>query len=182
MNKRKKEAANMFFSAFLVLAYVICAYFLIQLSRKLTNSTLMALIIIAVVAGFGLFLFYATRVGDGKQIMRFSPSVLILMVLPSLYVICAFFAVGLPLHEQIVDTEQILYLAAITLGYSIPYTFTSGFEIVSAEDVYYPKDEEEKPDGEDEVTDDDGKEVKNEKNEKNGKNSKNSKNGGKKKK
>lgn len=142
MNKKRKESANMFFSAFLVIAYVVCSYFLIQLASSLANQTLIEVIIIALIVVFGAFLFYATRVGDGKQILRFSPAVLILMVLPSIYVISAYFAVGLPFHTQISSTEPVLYLAAVTLGYAIPYTFTSGFELVSAEDVYYPNREE----------------------------------------
>ncbi|MDE7390266.1 MAG: hypothetical protein K2M82_04925 [Lachnospiraceae bacterium] len=136
MKKRKKEAINMFFSAFLVMAYIVCSYFLLQLAYKMTNITFVQIAIIALMTIFGLFLFYATRVGDGKQVKRFSPSVLILMVLPSIYVISAFFAVGLPLHDQIFNTEQVLYLASVTLGYSIPYTFTSGFELVTEEEVY----------------------------------------------
>ncbi len=143
MKKRRRDTANMFFSAFLVLAYVVCAYFLFKLCENLTNATLNAAIILLIVAGFGLFLFYATRVGDGKQVLRFSPIVLIMLVLPSIYVISAFFAVGLPLHDEIYDCEQVLYIAAITLGYSIPYTFTSGYEMVSAEDVFMPKDDDE---------------------------------------
>lgn len=143
MNKRNKEALNMFFSAFMVVAYVICCYFIIQLSSTMTNVTLQTGVTIVLVIFFGVMLFYATRVGDGKQIVRFSPSVLILMVLPSLYAICAFFAVGLPLHAQITENSVIMYLAAVTLGYGLPYTFTSGFEMVDAEDVFYPERSEE---------------------------------------
>lgn len=143
MKKRKKEAVNMFFSAFLVIAYVVCSYFLIQLISTLTNQILAGLLILLIVVVFGLLMFYATRVGDGKQILRFSPSVLILVVLPSIYVISAFFAVGLPLHEQLSSNIVIVYMAAMALGYGIPYTFTSGFELVSAEDVFNPKDDEE---------------------------------------
>ncbi|MBQ3970226.1 MAG: hypothetical protein II685_07075 [Clostridia bacterium] len=143
MNKRNKEALNMFFSAFMVVAYVICCYFIIQLSSTMTNVTLQTGVTIVLVIFFGVMLFYATRVGDGKQIVRFSPSVLILMVLPSLYAICAFFAVGLPLHTQITENSVIMYLAAVTLGYGLPYTFTSGFEMVDAEDVFYPERSEE---------------------------------------
>lgn len=148
MKKRSKEAANMFFSAFLVFAYVICSYFLLQLASSLTSNTLYSVVTVAVVVVFGVLLFYATRVGDGKQVVRFSPSVLILVVLPSLYAVSAFFAVGLPLHEQIIQNTIVLYLAAVALGYGIPYTFMSGFEMVAAEDVYFPehfekKDEEE---------------------------------------
>lgn len=143
MKKRKKDAANMFFSAFLVFAYVVCSYFLLQFITTLTNQTLMESLVVLIVAVFGLLLFYATRVGDGKQVLRFSPSVLILIVLPAIYVISAYFAVGLPLHTQIAKNTTLIYLAAVALGYGIPYTFTSGFELVSAEDVFFPKDDEE---------------------------------------
>ncbi len=143
MKKRKKDAANMFFSAFLVFAYVVCSYFLLQFITTLTSQTLIESLVVLIVAVFGLLLFYATRVGDGKQVLRFSPSVLILIVLPAIYVICAYFAVGLPLHTQIANNTTLIYLAAFALGYGIPYTFTSGFELVSAEDVFYPKDDEE---------------------------------------
>ena len=139
MSKRTKEAWNMFFSAFLVIGYVTCCYFILQLASTITNQTLYDGITIVLVVIFGLLLFYATRVGDGKQIMRFSPSVLIFIILPSLYVISAFFAVGLPLHDQINESNIILYLAAVALGYGIPYSFTSGFEMVAAEDVFYPE-------------------------------------------
>ena len=148
MKKRTKEAANMFFSAFLIIAYVICCYFILQLASTITNQALYSGVTIALVVFFGVMLFYATRVGDGKQIIRFSPSVLILIVLPSLYVISAFFAIGLPLHEQISESEVILYLASVALGYGVPYTFTSGFELVAAEDVYYPEHFEDKKDEE----------------------------------
>jgi len=148
MKKRTKEAANMFFSAFLVAAYVVCSYFILQLSSRLTDRTAYSVVLIAVVVVFGVLLFYATRVGDGKQIVRISPSVIVLMVLPSVYTISAYFAVGLPLHEVMVQNEVILFLAAVILGYGIPYSFLSGFETVAAEDVYFPehfedKDEEE---------------------------------------
>lgn len=129
----------MFFSAFLVVAYVICSYFIIQLASSVTNANAYSAIMLAIVFFFGIMLFYATRVGDGKQVLRFSPSVLCLIVLPSLYVVCAYYAVGLPLHEKLVNSSVIMYLAAVSLGYGIPYTFTSGFEMVAAEDVYYPE-------------------------------------------
>lgn len=144
MSKRTKEALNMFFSAFLVIGYVTCCYFILQLASTITNQTLYDGVTIVLVIIFGLMLFFATRVGDGKQVMRFSPSVLILMVLPSLYVISAYFAVGLPLHTQLIENSIILYLAAVSLGYGIPYSFMSGFEIVAAEDVFYPERSEER--------------------------------------
>lgn len=154
MKKRRKEAANMFFSAFLVFAYVVCSYFLLQLVNKLTSQTVAQLVVVAIVAVFGLLVFYATRVGEGKQVLRFSPSVLVLIVLPSVYAISAFFAVGLPLHDQLANNATVIYLAAMALGYGIPYTFTSGFEMVAAEDVYFPKDEEEEESEEEENKED----------------------------
>ena len=148
MKKRTKEALNMFFSAFLVVAYVVCSYYIIQLSSSVTNEKLYSAIMLGIVFFFGLMLFYATRVGDGKQVVRFSPSVLCLIDLPAIYVISAYFAVGLPLHETMVNSSVIMYLAAIALGYGIPYTFTSGFEMVAAEDVYFPEHFENKEDEE----------------------------------
>lgn len=154
MKKRRKESANMFFSAFLVIAYVVCCYFVLQLATSITNAALYSGITIGLVVFFGLLLFYATRVGDGKQVLRFSPSVLILMVLPAIYVISAFFAIGLPLHEQISNNSIILYLASVVLGYGIPYTFTSGFEMVAAEDVFYPERSEKEAEDEAEEEED----------------------------
>lgn len=148
MKKRTKEALNMFFSAFLVMAYVVCSYYIIQLASSVTNEKLYSVIMLGIVFFFGLMLFYATRVGDGKQVVRFSPSVLCLIDLPAIYVISAYFAVGLPLHETMVNSSVIMYLAAIALGYGIPYTFTSGFEMVAAEDVYFPEHFENKEDEE----------------------------------
>lgn len=148
MKKRTKEALNMFFSAFLVVAYVVCSYYIIQLSSSVTNEKLYSAIMLGIVFFFGLMLFYATRVGDGKQVVRFSPSVLCLIDLPAIYVISAYFAVGLPLHETMVNSSVIMYLAAIALGYGIPYTFTSGFEMVAAENVYFPEHFENKEDEE----------------------------------
>ena len=134
----------MFFSAFLIVAYVACSYFIIQLADSVTNTTLYGVINLSLVAFFGTLLFYATRVGDGKQVIRFSPSVLCLIVLPAIYIICAYYAVGLPLHEKIQNSSIVMYMSTVALGYGIPYTFTSGFEMVAAEDVYYPEHFEDK--------------------------------------
>ena len=151
MNKRKKEAANIFFSAFLVLSYAICCYFIMQLASKSATMAVYNGIAVVLTVLFGTLLFYATRVGNGKQVVRFSPSVLILMVLPSIYAISAYYAIGLPLHDQMLQNDILIHLAAVTLGYGIPYTFLSGFETVAAEDVFYPEHfEEEKKDKEDE--------------------------------
>ena len=139
MKKRKREALNMFFSAFLVIAYVVCSYFVMQLASSVTNQKAYSGILLGIVTLFGTLLFYATRVGDGKQVIRFSPSVLVLIVLPAVYLICAFYAVGLPLHEKLQNASIVMYLACVSLGYGLPYTFTSGFEMVAAKDVYFPE-------------------------------------------
>ena len=130
-DKKNKNTSNLVFSAFLVIAFVICAYFfsgIITTSTGMNDSikTLLSALIFVV---FGLFLFYATRVGDGKQVKRFSLATLLIMDIPALYIIIASVAQGLPFSAQIAECPTIIYLAAITLGYGIPYTFVSGYEI-----------------------------------------------------
>ncbi len=84
----------------------------------------------AVFVVFGLLLFYSTRVGDYKPVYRFSVITLIVLVVPSLYIILANFAAGFPLHDQIASQSELFILACIALGYGVPYTFLSGFEVV----------------------------------------------------
>ena len=103
----KKNTVNLFFSAFLILAFVVCAHFFSNFALG-QNQVLSNVIQLFVYTVFGLLLFYATRVGDGKPVKRFSPITLIIMVLPALYIMIAF-------------------------GYGIPYTFLSGFEIAEEE-------------------------------------------------
>ena len=129
----KKDNVNLFFSAFLVLAFVVCAHFFTQFTNTLTSGV-GTIITIALYVVFGLLLFYATRVGDGKAVKRFSVVTLIVMVLPALYIIIASMAAGLPLHDVFAseysgNVSLIVSLAGIALGYGIPYTFLSGFEI-----------------------------------------------------
>ena len=128
---KKKEIGNLLFSAFLITAYLICAYFLVGLiDNSFTEQpAIQALLTAGVFCLFGLLLFYATRVGDGKQVWRFSPVTLIVMVLPALYIILADVITGLPLHSQIVSRTELVYLAGAVLGYGIPYTFLSGYEL-----------------------------------------------------
>lgn len=144
----KKDNVNLFFSAFLVLAFIVCAHFFTQFTKTLT-SNVGTIISIALYVVFGLLLFYATRVGDGKAIKRFSIVTLIVMVLPALYIIIASMASGLPLHDIFVSETSgsvslIVSLAGIALGYGIPYTFLSGFEVaddesdIKAEEVSVP--------------------------------------------
>ena len=128
----KKDTINLFFSAFLILAFIVCAHFFSSFAQTLTGfmGTLVNLLVYVV---FGLLVFYATRVGEGKAIMRFSPLTLIIMVIPSLYIMIASMASGLPLHDAFVtDTGAasiITTLAAVSFGYGIPYSFLSGFEV-----------------------------------------------------
>jgi hypothetical protein len=128
-----RDTINLFFSAFLVIAFIVCAYFLSQFTSTL-SATASSVVSILLYAVFGLLLFYATRVGDGKAVFRFSISTLIVMVLPSLYIIIASIASGMPLHSSFATASTgsisiIVALASVALGYGIPYSFVSGFEI-----------------------------------------------------
>lgn len=134
----KKDNVNLFFSAFLVLAFVVCAHFFTQFTNTLT-SNVGTIISIALYVVFGLLLFYATRVGDGKAVKRFSLVTLIVMVLPALYIIISSMATGLPLHDVFAsdisgNVSLIVSLAGVALGYGIPYTFLSGFEVADDEE------------------------------------------------
>ena len=87
MDKKQKSSLNLFLSAFLIVAYVICAYFFERLiGARVDSATLQTLFKISIYIIFGLVLFYATRVGEGKQIVRFSLSSLVLLVIPSTYI------------------------------------------------------------------------------------------------
>ena len=138
MKGKKKENLNLFFSAFLVLGYIVCTYFFMTLAATLQPLP-QTLILIAVFLVFGLLLFYATRVGDGVPVKRFSPIILCVLDIPCLYAILAYAVPNLPLHDQISEAVPIFYFAAIALGYGIPYTFFSGFEM--KEDVYETEEE-----------------------------------------
>ncbi len=139
---KKKWDINQLLSAFLVIAYIICMFFLEQVIGTLENSTLRLALLVLMCVVFGLLLFYATRVGDGKQIMRFSLSVLILMVLPGLYIVLCTFFPSLPLASQIIQSSIVPILGFVMLGYGIPYTFTSGYER-EVEEAPAPQEEEE---------------------------------------
>lgn len=128
-NARKKDTGSLIFSAILVTAFMVCSYFFMGMIDGVNQAWLKSLLCILVFVVFGLFLFYATRVGDGKQVVRFSPATLILMDLPALYIILAAMISELPFSTEIVSCSPIIYLASIVLGYGIPYTFVSGYEI-----------------------------------------------------
>ena len=72
----KKNTVNLFFSAFLILAFVVCAHFFSNFALG-QNQVLSNVIQLFVYTVFGLLLFNATRVGDGKPVKRFSPITLI---------------------------------------------------------------------------------------------------------
>lgn len=124
----KKDTINLFFSAFLVTAYVICSFFFSQLASSMSQG-MRGFINVLIYSVFGLILFYATRVGEGKQILRFSPMTLIFLVIPAFYIILAFLVPAMPFGEQISENSLIMTVAAVALGYGLPYTFLSGYEI-----------------------------------------------------
>lgn len=127
----KADKINLFFSAFLIVAFIVCAHFFTQFTATLpgiAGSIVTALIYVV----FGFLMFYATRVGDGKAVKRFSLITLLIMCVPSLYIIIASFASGMPLHEVFVaesGQSVIVTLACVAFGYGIPYSFFSGFEL-----------------------------------------------------
>ena len=117
----KQEHINLFFSAFLIIAFIVCSNFFSSFTSTQDMFT-MQIISSAVYAVFGLLLFYATRVGDGKAIARFSPITLIVLVLPSLYIIIATLGASMPLHDVFVDKSAghlsiISSLAAVALAF-----------------------------------------------------------------
>lgn len=133
----KRDTINLFFSAFLILAFIVCAHFFSEFSATLP-PTVGLLVTVLVFAVFGLLVFYATRVGDGKAVKRFSLVTLIVLVIPTLYIIVAALAPGLPLHDLFVSANGgasvIVSLAAVAFGYGVPYTFLSGFELAGDEE------------------------------------------------
>lgn len=141
-NKRNK--INIIFSSFLVIGYIVCTYFFSTLASQV-GGTLGAVIQALILAVFGLLLFYATRVGEGRQVRRFSLAVLLLVVVPSLYIILAGLIDGLPLHNLVAPATTLMgdlaapriifSLACVALGYGIPYTFFSGYEIKAEEEL-----------------------------------------------
>lgn len=128
MKKSSREKLNLLFSSFLVIGYIICTYFFMTLTSTLTDSTA-SIIKVAVFVLFGLIVFYATRVGEGIPVKRFSPIVLCVLDIPALYIIAATFAQSLPLHTALASQEVVMIFACVALGYGIPYTFLSGFEL-----------------------------------------------------
>lgn len=141
--KTKRNKINIIFSSFLVIGYIVCTYFFASLASQV-SGTLGALIQVLMLLVFGLLLFYATRVGEGKQVRRFSLAVLLLIDLPALYIILAALIPALPFHGAIAPESAmammglsgglsapsiILSMACVALGYGLPYTFFSGYEM-----------------------------------------------------
>lgn len=122
----KKNTINLILSAFLVIAFIVCTYFFSTLNQTTTVQNVINALVTVV---FGLILFYATRVGDGKPVKRFSVATLIIMVLPSLYILLTSLAPTLPLGDTLGSSSIVVCLAGVALGYGIPYTFLSGFEV-----------------------------------------------------
>lgn len=150
----KRDTLNLIFSAFLILGFIVCSYFFLTMTSA--KPELAPYINTLVFTVFGLILFYATRVGEGKPVKRFSLWTLIILDLPALYAILAHFIEKLPLHDQIaaLDTATALpysplfIMACVALGYGIPYTFLSGFELKeSGEEVQEAEDIEEEDEG-----------------------------------
>ena len=128
---KKKNTINLILSAFLVIAFIVCTYFFSTLNQTTTVQNVINALVTVV---FGLILFYATRVGDGKPVKRFSVATLIIMVLPSLYILLTSLAPSLPLGDTLGNSSIVVCLAGVALGYGIPYTFLSGFEVEREEE------------------------------------------------
>ncbi len=125
-----RDNVNLFFSAFLIIAYIICGFFFASFITQQSNTVLQSSLMSVVLVIFGLLVFYATRVGEGATVKRFSLVTLIVLDLPALFIVLAYIIPQLPLHEMIAANNVMPYMAAAALGYGIPYTFISGFESV----------------------------------------------------
>ena len=138
----KRSKVNIIFSSFIIIGYIVCTYFFSSLASQV-SGTLGSLIQILILLIFGLLLFYTTRVGEGKQVRRFSLAILLLIDLPALYIILAALIPALPFHDAIAPQNTmammglggqnapsiILMAACVALGYGLPYTFFSGYEM-----------------------------------------------------
>ncbi len=150
MNKpNKRDTLNLIFSAFLVLGYIVCSYFFLTMAQGMPDIAPFINTIVFVV--FGLVVFYATRVGEGKAVKRFSLWTLIILDIPALYIVLAQLIEKFPLHQQIANLDgaaalpysPLFMLACVALGYGIPYTFLSGYELsTEAENTHAEAEEE----------------------------------------
>ena len=137
----KKDTLNLIFSAFLIVGFIVCSYFFLTMASA--KPDIAPYINTLVFTVFGLILFYATRVGEGVPVKRFSLFTLLILDLPALYAILAHFIEALPLHEQITALDNVVALpysplfimACVALGYGIPYTFLSGYELKAEDEI-----------------------------------------------
>ena len=133
----KHEKVNLFFSAFLMIAYIICGYFFVSFADT-QPEPLKSIVTVIIFVVFGLLVFYATRVGEGRMVKRFSLGTLIVLDIPALYIILASVFEFMPFHDALAGKDglaPVALLAAVALGYGIPYTFISGFETVTEEEL-----------------------------------------------
>ena len=98
------------------------------------NPNMSGIINVLIYSVFGVILFYATRVGEGKQVLRFSPMTLVFLVLPTFYIILAYLIPAMPFGSAIAENALIMTVAAVAFGYGLPYTFVSGYEIAPEEE------------------------------------------------
>lgn len=140
-----RELINLICSALLILGFVVCAYFFSAMTgSSLSDNIIGKIVYLLIFVLFGLILFYATRVGDGKQIKRFNIASLILVCLPAIYVILAYLFDFMPLHAQLSANNSVaVILASIAFGYGVPYTFLSGYEIKADDEEAAQGDETE---------------------------------------
>ena len=150
MNKpNKRDTLNLVFSAFLILGYIVCSYFFLSMAQTMPDIAPYINTLVFVV--FGLVVFYATRVGEGKAVKRFSLWTLLILDIPALYIVLAQLVEMLPLHQQIANLDgtaalpysPLFMLACVALGYGIPYTFLSGYELATEAEADEAECEEE---------------------------------------
>lgn len=156
----KRDSLNLLFSSLLVVGYIVCSYFFLTMAATTPLAPYINALVFVV---FGLIVFYATRVGEGKVVKRFSLWTLILLDIPSLYIVIAQLVPAMPLHTQIanlgglttLEYSPLFILAAVALGYGIPYTFISGFEAEAVDNGTDPendvKDEDDSDDNEEDA-------------------------------
>lgn len=134
MNKKNssRDNVNLFFSAFLIIAYIVCGFFFLTFinSAAVQSDIIKNALTAVVLLVFGLLIFYATRVGEGKIVKRLSVVTLIVLDLPALFIVLAYVLPFMPLNSLLAENPTIALMASIALGYGIPYAFISGFETV----------------------------------------------------
>ena len=138
MNKKNssRDNVNLFFSAFLIIAYIVCGFFFLSfinsaaVQSDIVKNALTAVVLLV----FGLLIFYATRVGEGKTVKRLSIVTLVVLDLPALFIILAYVLPFMPLNGLLAENPTIALMASIALGYGIPYAFISGFETVATKE------------------------------------------------